>query len=45
MCIRDRSIIVGTSTGFVLLIMFISTCLGAYIEYDNLSIDSEANQE
>ena len=37
--------IVGTSTGFVLLIMFISTCLGAYIEYDNLSIDSEANQE
>ncbi|MEE8856966.1 MAG: hypothetical protein SOH68_04990 [Lactobacillus sp.] len=39
------NIIVGTSTGFVLLIMFISTCLGAYIEYDNLSIDSEANQE
>lgn len=31
--------IVGTSTGFVLLIMFISTCLGAYVEYDNLSID------
>lgn len=33
--------IVGTSTGIVLLIMFISTCLGAYIEYDNLSIDPD----
>lgn len=31
--------IVGQSTGMVLLVMFISTCLGAYIEYDNLSID------
>lgn len=31
--------VVGTSTGIVLLIMFISTCLGAYVEYDNLSID------
>ncbi|QJD73211.1 hypothetical protein [Lactobacillus acetotolerans] len=31
--------IVGKSVGFVMLIMFISTCLGAYIEYDNLSID------
>ncbi|RVU71308.1 MULTISPECIES: hypothetical protein [Lactobacillus] len=31
--------IVGTATGIVLLIMFISTCLGAYVEYDNLSID------
>lgn len=31
--------IVGTSTGFVMLIMLISTCLGAYVEYDNLSID------
>lgn len=31
--------IVGTSTGIVMLIMFISTCLGAYVEYDNLSID------
>lgn len=30
--------IIGTSTGYVLLVMFISTCLGAYIEYDNLSI-------
>lgn len=31
--------IVGNATGIVLLIMFISTCLGAYIEYDTLSID------
>lgn len=31
--------IVGNATGIVLLIMFISTCLGAYVEYDNLSID------
>lgn len=31
--------IVGNSTGIVLLVMFISTCLGAYVEYDNLSID------
>lgn len=31
--------IVGSSIGFVLLIMFVSTCLGAYVEYDNLSID------
>ncbi|TSO25979.1 hypothetical protein [Lactobacillus sp. LL6] len=31
--------IVGTSTGFVMLVMLISTCLGAYVEYDNLSID------
>lgn len=31
--------IVGNATGIVLLVMFISTCLGAYIEYDNLSID------
>lgn len=31
--------IVGTSTGIVLLIMFVSTCFGAYVEYDNLSID------
>lgn len=37
--------IVGTSTGFVLLIIFISTCLGAYIEYDNLSIDAELKKE
>lgn len=34
--------IVGGATGIVLLIMFVSTCLGAYIEYDNLSIYSEA---
>lgn len=33
--------IVGTSTGIVLLIMFISTCFGAYVEYDNLSIDPQ----
>lgn len=31
--------IVGTSAGIVMLIMFISTCLGAYVEYDQLSID------
>ena len=31
--------IVGRSTGLVLLGMFISTCIGAYVEYDNLSID------
>lgn len=31
--------IVNTATGWVLLIMFVSTCLGAFIEYDNLSID------
>lgn len=31
--------IVGNSIGFVLLVMFVSTCLGAYVEYDNLSID------
>lgn len=31
--------IVGNSAGIVMLIMFISTCLGAYVEYDNLSID------
>lgn len=31
--------IVGQATGFVLLVMFVSTCLGAYVEYDNLSID------
>lgn len=31
--------IVGNATGIVLLVMFISTCLGAYVEYDNLSID------
>jgi hypothetical protein len=36
--------IVGTSMGFVILVMFISTCLGAYIEYDNLSIDAEIKQ-
>lgn len=31
--------IVNTATGWVLLVMFISTCLGAFVEYDNLSID------
>lgn len=35
------SLIVGTSIGYVLIIMFLSTCLGAYIEYDNLSIDPQ----
>ena len=33
--------IVGNATGVVLLVMFVSTCLGAYIEYDNLSIDPQ----
>lgn len=33
--------IIGTSTGWVLLIMLVSTCIGAYIEYDNLSIDPQ----
>lgn len=33
--------IVGSSIGFVLLLMFVSTCLGAYVEYDNLSIDPQ----
>ena len=33
------SFIIGNSVGIVLLIMLISTCIGAYIEYDNLSID------
>ncbi|BDR60206.1 hypothetical protein [Lactobacillus xylocopicola] len=31
--------IVGQSVGVVFLIMLLSTCLGAYVEYDNLSID------
>lgn len=31
--------IVGKSVGMVFLIMLLSTCLGAYVEYDNLSID------
>ncbi len=31
--------IVGNATGIALLIMFVSTCLGAYVEYDSLSID------
>lgn len=31
--------IVGKSVGFVFLVMLLSTCLGAYVEYDNLSID------
>ncbi len=35
------SFIIGNSVGIVLLIMLISTCIGAYIEYDNLSIDSK----
>lgn len=34
-------VIIGTSTGWVLLVMLISTCIGAYIEYDNLSIDPQ----
>lgn len=32
--------IIGTSTGWVLLIMFVSTCIGAFIEYDNLSVEN-----
>ena len=31
--------IVGKSVGIVMLVMLLSTCLGAYVEYDNLSID------
>ena len=31
--------ITGSGIGWVMLIMFISTAIGAYIEYDNLSID------
>lgn len=31
--------IVGNSIGWVFLVMLVSTCLGAYVEYDNLSID------
>lgn len=34
-------VIVGTSTGWVMLVMLISTCIGAYLEYDNLSIDPQ----
>lgn len=33
--------IIGTATGWALLIMLISTCIGAYLEYDNLSIDPQ----
>ncbi|MDF7638537.1 hypothetical protein PT285_03820 [Lactobacillus sp. ESL0791] len=33
--------IVGKSVGIVILVMLISTCLGAYVEYDNLSIDPQ----
>lgn len=33
--------IISYSVGIVLLIMLISTCIGAYIEYDNLSIDPQ----
>lgn len=33
------SMIVGNSVGLVLVVMFFSTCIGAYLEYDNLSID------
>ncbi|MCZ3622601.1 hypothetical protein [Lactobacillus mulieris] len=31
--------IVGNSVGITLIVMFVSTCIGAYLEYDNLSID------
>lgn len=34
-------IIIGTATGWALLVMLISTCIGAYLEYDNLSIDPQ----
>ncbi|MBP2057604.1 hypothetical protein J2Z60_000775 [Lactobacillus colini] len=34
-------VIVDTSTGWTLLVMLISTCIGAYLEYDNLSIDPQ----
>ncbi|QNQ80754.1 hypothetical protein [Lactobacillus sp. PV034] len=39
--ILPQSIIIGTSIGWVFLIMLISTCIGAYVEYDNLSIDPQ----
>lgn len=39
--ILPLKVIIGTSTGWVLLVMLISTCIGAYIEYDNLSIDPQ----
>lgn len=32
--------IIGTATGWVLLVMFVSTCIGAFIEYDNLSVEN-----
>lgn len=35
----SKDAIVGTSAGWVLLVMFVSTCIGAFIEYDNLSVD------
>ena len=35
--------IVGKSVGIVMLVMLLSTCLGAYVEYDNLSIDPKQN--
>lgn len=35
------SAITGTSIGWVFVIMLVSTCIGAYIEYDNLSIDPQ----
>lgn len=37
----SSSSITGTSIGWVFVIMLISTCVGAYIEYDNLSIDPQ----
>lgn len=30
--------LIGGAAGIVMLIMFVSTCLGAYLEYDNLAI-------
>lgn len=35
--------IVGSTIGYVLVVMLISTCIGATIEYDNLSIDPSQN--
>lgn len=36
----DKSIIMNQLAGYFLIIMFFSTALGAYVEYDHLSVDS-----
>ncbi|MGX4763171.1 hypothetical protein [Holzapfeliella sp. JNUCC 72] len=39
----DKSIIMNQLAGFFLIIMFFSTALGAYVEYDHLSVDSPSH--